>query len=101
MPDSDNQGSSSSDLLRGLANASRRAPSLTQSCQQDPKHWVKVLLHYADDHSPVPATDCLHESGEAVNSGPLADGQLETRDLDPGSYEVSFPDIDAREWSVE
>ncbi len=64
-------------------------------------HWVKALLHFKDDDTPVPATagKILKGDGE-VHAGPLGGGFLEARDLEPGSYEVTFPDIDAQEWDV-
>jgi hypothetical protein len=98
MSDTDNQGSSA-DLLQGLSNASQKAPPAAQACNQ--KHWVGIRLRYQDDRTDVPAADCLHLSGGTINSGPLAAGQLETHELDAGSYQASFPDIDASEWDLE
>ena len=34
-----------------------------------------------------------------TSSGPLANGLLEVKDIEGGSYEVTFPEIDAAEWS--
>lgn len=92
---------SSSESLQGLSNASQTAPESEQSCARKPRHWVKVRLRYKDDKSDVEAADCLHLSGDTVNGGPLAAGQLETRDLEAGSYQASFPEIDASEWEIE
>jgi hypothetical protein len=103
-PPADNQGSSnqgsSSDSLQGLSNASQAGPSAVQGCNQK-KHWVGIHLRYEDDRTDVPAADCLHLSGDTVNGGPLAAGQLETHELDAGSYQATFPDIDASEWELE
>lgn len=100
MAETDNSGSAA-DSLQSLSNASQKAPSAVQSCSKKPKHWVGVHLRYQDDRTDVPAADCLHLSGDTINSGPLAAGQLETHELDDGSYQVTFPDIDASEWEIE
>lgn len=100
MADTDNQGSSLG-ALQGLSNASQKAPDSQQSCKRKPRHWVGVHLRYKDDKSDVEAADCLHESGDTVNAGPLAAGQLETHELEDGSYQATFPDIDASEWEIE
>ncbi|HEX3879825.1 MAG TPA: hypothetical protein VHW24_22740, partial [Bryobacteraceae bacterium] len=60
-----------------------------------------VHMVFQDDQTDVPAADCLHLNGDTINSGPLAAGKLETHGLDPGSYQVTFPDIDESEWEVQ
>jgi hypothetical protein len=87
------------DNLQGLSGASQSAPDSIQGCKK--KHWVKVVLHYEDDHSEVPATECQHLNGDAVNGGPLGSGQLETHNLDDGSYQATFTEIDDKEWELE
>lgn len=70
----------------------------TMQCQK--KHWVKVRLKHRDDKTDVPAAACeITLGGTEIAPGPLAGGVLEAHNLDPGSYEVSFPDIDASEWA--
>ena len=66
------------------------------------KHFVKVRLEFKDDHTPVPAAACKILKGtEEVEGGPLAAGALGTATvLDPGTYEVTFPEIDSAEWDV-
>jgi hypothetical protein len=66
------------------------------------KHFVKVKLVFKDDQSPVLATAAQILKGkEVVDGGPLGNGELGTATtLDPGSYEVTFPDIDSAEWDV-
>jgi len=65
------------------------------------KHFVKALLHFKDDDKPVPATaGRILKGSEMVFGGPLGGGFMEAKDLDPGSYEVTFPDIDAQEWDL-
>ncbi len=66
------------------------------------KHFVKVKLVYKDDQTPVLATACnILLGAKTVQKGPLGNGLLGTATvLDPGAYEVNFPDIDANEWEV-
>jgi hypothetical protein len=84
------------DNLQGLSGASQSSPNSVQGC--DKKHSVKVVLHYKDDHNEVPVAECQHLN---VNTGPLASGQLETSNLDAGSYQATFPEIDDKEWELE
>lgn len=84
--------------LNKATDPTQTAPSGVQNCPLK-KHFVKVKLHFKDDDKPVPTTGAEILQGFAtVNGGPLAAGELEARDLDPGDYTVHFPDIDASEW---
>lgn len=77
---------------------SQTPPTGVQSCPLK-KHFVKVKLHFKDDDSVVPTTGAqILQDAAVVNGGPLAAGELEAKDLDPGSYTIYFPDIDASEW---
>jgi hypothetical protein len=88
--------SDDADNLQGLSGASQSAPDSEQGCTK--KHSVKVVLLYADDHSAVPVAECQHLN---INGGPLGSGQLETSNLDAGSYQATFPEIDDKEWELE
>lgn len=70
-------------------------------CKKKKKHWIKVHLTYKDDKSKVKAAKCQITLGDAVIApGPLANGLLSVSSIDPGTYDVSFPEIDASEWDV-
>ncbi len=73
-----------------------------EPCPNQQKHFVKVKLLYKDNRQPVPSAACkIHLGSKVVENGPLANGELGTaKVLDAGSYEVSFPEIDANEWDV-
>ena len=63
-------------------------------------HSVKVELRFKDDRSPVPVEECHILQGDAtINSGPLATGVLESKNLPAAAYTVTFPDLDANEWA--
>jgi hypothetical protein len=92
------------DKLKALLGAGKETPDAAAKCKKPPppKHFVGVRLRHKDDKSDVLATSCIIHNGAAtLNGGPLAVGKLESRDIDAGSYEVSFPDIHADEWSAE
>lgn len=97
-------GTSASSSLAGVSSASPSTGSdpSTSSCPKKKKHFVKVKLLFKDDKKPVPAAECKILKGTAVvEGGPLANGDLGTaKTLDAGSYEVTFPEIDANEWDV-
>jgi hypothetical protein len=71
-------------------------------CGKKPKHWIKVRLSYKDDKSKVKAAKCQIRKGDAVVvPGPLADGLLDVKSIEAGTYDVTFPEIDAAEWDVD
>jgi hypothetical protein len=90
------------DSLKSLGSSNKTTPNPKAKCTKEkPKHWVGVKLTYKDDGRLVPAADCtIHNGTEVLNGGPLAAGVLVSRNIEAGSYEVSFPDIDADEWDV-
>ena len=103
MSDGGNQGlfASAWEALKGLAGAGKKPPPSEQKCKK-PKHWVAARLRYKDDKTDVAAADCIiYEGSSVLNPGPLAAGKLESRNLDGGSYQVSFPNIHADEWEAE
>jgi hypothetical protein len=66
---------------------------------EDLKTWVEIEL--VDDlGKPVPNEKYqIKVPGGATASGTLdANGRARITDLDPGTCDISFPDIDAREW---
>jgi hypothetical protein len=89
------------DDLQGLGDAApddSNQPGVV-GCKKKPKHYLKVLLTYKDDGSKVKAAKCQITQGDTVVAGgPLSSGVLSKSSLVPGTYEVSFPDIDASEW---
>lgn len=89
------------DDLGGLNQACESGPkSGVAACKK--KHWIKAILRYKDDKSKVKAAKCTISSGGAVKApGPLADGQYYVPSIDPGTYDISFPEIDASEWEAE
>ena len=91
------------DDLEGLAAAcADDPPKGVAPCKKKKKHWIKVYLSYKDDKSKVKAAKCQISLGDAVvEPGPLANGLLNVPKIDPGTYDVSFPDIDASEWDAE
>ena len=82
---------------------------LHNACSEDPPnpvapcakktHWIKVHLSYKDDKSKVKAAKCtIAQGGAVIQPGPLANGTLGATSGTGGTYDVSFPDIDATEW---
>lgn len=92
---------SKNDDLAGLSEAcSADPPKGVAPCKK--KHWIKVRLAWKDDKSKVKAAKCRVTLGDTVVApGPLADGLLQVPSLDPGTYDVSFPEIDSSEWDID
>jgi hypothetical protein len=89
------------DTLHSTSKADKKPPACPAKCPAAKKHWVGVKLRYKDDNTNVPAAKCIiHKGGATQNPGPLATGALKSTDLDPATYEVSFPEIHADEWSA-
>jgi hypothetical protein len=89
-------------LVGSVADASKPTPDpAVQNCPGK-KHFVKVALTYKDDRKAVVAAACKILKGTAeVDAGPLVNGVLATaKTLQGGSYEVTFPEIDADEWEM-
>ena len=87
--------------LGGLADAcAADSPKGVAPCKK--KHWIKVYLSWKDDKSKVKAAKCVISlADKVVAPGPLAKGLLHVPTIDPGNYDVSFPEIDAAEWDVD
>jgi hypothetical protein len=86
--------------LHPVSEADKPPPDCPAKCKLK-KHWVKVRLNHKDDKTPVPAAKCIiHKGGATQNGGPLASGVLGSSHLDPATYQVSFPDIHADEWTA-
>jgi hypothetical protein len=61
--------------------------------------YVTVRLKFKDDKKDVPNAKFNLMKGDAVaDPGPLANGLIEVKNLEDGSYDISFPEIDAAEW---
>jgi hypothetical protein len=90
------------DDIGGLNKACETGPlGGVAACKQE-KHWIRVILCYKDDKSKVKAAKCTLSKGGAVKApGPLANGQYYVPVIDPGTYDISFPEIDASEWEPE
>jgi hypothetical protein len=88
--------------LAGLGEACAEKPAKGVAPCKKKKHWIKVYLSYKDDKSKVKAAKCEISLGDAVvEPGPLSNGLLSVAKIDPGTYDVSFPDIDASEWDLD
>jgi len=76
------------------------ASNTSGTVQCDQIHSLKVELRFKDDRNFVPTEECVILRGNTtINSGPLANGVLESKNLPGGSYTVKFPEIDANEWA--
>ena len=98
------QSTPASQLIGPVNQAAKPAIGTNRSAAPCPlkKHFVKVKLVFKDNQKPVLATACNILLGAAViEGGPLGAGELGTaKTLEPGSYEVTFPEIDADEWGA-
>ncbi len=65
------------------------------------KTWVEIEL-VDQDGEPVPSVRFELELADGTKrTGSLdSDGRARLKDLDPGSFKVSFPDFDASEWDT-
>lgn len=81
------------------APAARPFVTPSQSARKDDvKTWIEIAL--VDDHGkPVPGRRYVIKSPDGVkHSGALdSNGRARVSGIDPGSCDISFPDIDARE----
>ena len=90
-------GTTPKDAMSGICGPGA-GPQAVSPCQKT--HWVKVRLTFRDDKTNVSAAvGKITLGAAAIAPGPLANGVLEARNLQGGSYEASFPDIDADEWA--
>ena len=83
------------------ASAAPRPPARTRPpvALEDLKTWVEIEL-VDDDGKPVANEKYLIKvPGGATESGTLdANGRARVTGLDSGMCDISFPDVDAREW---
>ncbi len=87
------------DDLDGLSECSEEGGQPGVVACKKVKHFLKIQLTHKDDGSKVKAAKCRVTKGDTViMPGPLANGVLNKSTLEPGTYDVSFPDIDASEW---
>jgi hypothetical protein len=87
-------------MLHPVRDSDKRPPDCPAKCKLK-KHWVGVKFKHKDDSKPVAAAKCvIHKGGAVQHAGPLAAGELKAKDLVAATYEVSFPDIHADEWSA-
>jgi hypothetical protein len=90
-------GTTPKDAMSGICGPGA-GPQAVSPCQKT--HWVKVRLTFRDDKTNVSAAvGKITLGAAAIAPGPLANGVLEARNVNSGSYEASFPDIDADEWA--
>ena len=86
-------------LVRATASSDAPAPVRRQAPIDDPKTWVGIEL--VDDVGRAVAGQryVVKVPEGVVNEGTLdAQGRARISGIDPGACEISFPDIDAREW---
>lgn len=66
---------------------------------EDPKTWIAIELLEEKTRKPVPNIRYVVKGPSGTFEGALdAKGQARIGNLDPGTYDVSFVDIDGREW---
>ena len=89
-------------MVAPLPAAPRQRPSRPQGAvvaDEPTKTWVEILLL---DHAGMPVPNekyHIEAPGGVIRDGTLdAQGRARIPNIDPGSCDISFPDIDGREW---
>lgn len=92
------------DVERALASrrdAKSKPPKpVVKKCKDPKKHWITIRLEDKDTGKPInSAIYKLWLGGAEFTNGALVGGEAYICDLDAGSYEVSFTEIDQKEWN--
>lgn len=68
---------------------------------EDVKTWIGIELLEETTGKPIANARYIVKGPSGTFDGTLdAKGQAKIADIDPGSYDISFPDIDGREWKA-
>lgn len=72
---------------------------VVQKCKDKKKHWITIRLEDEDTGKQIAgAVYKIWMGGAEFTSGALVGGEAYLCDLDDDNYEVSFTEIDKKEW---